>query len=217
MSTSRAAVYGRSCLECTQAKLRCNYRGEGASRCDRCVRQGRECAQPQRKRTLRGDGRTPRRLFGGAVSEVSATEREPERPSPSTPVSLPDPISSTEPFPTPIASDFARSRSPWLTVLNTKLVTLGVDDVRANEYLSTFRTAHAVYFPFVHIDPSLNAFHFQSHRPYLFLAIMATGPTAIPQQLQLAELLRSEVAQATVVESRKSLDLLLAILTYMQW
>ncbi|KAF2148174.1 hypothetical protein K461DRAFT_69617 [Myriangium duriaei CBS 260.36] len=218
MSTIRSTAYGRCCFECSQAKLKCVFLGQNLS-CERCARLGLSCVQPTRKRKRRGHGGgAPRSVERAAArTPTSTSNANSERHSPYTPPSLLEYVPQDNRSQTLLTAHIGDPTSSRLAFVNKKIIGVGIDDARANEYLSTFRTVHTAYFPFVNIPPGLSAKNLQISRPHLFLAVMTTGPLAIPQQLLLAEIFRNEIAQAMAVQSHKSVDLLLAILTYMQW
>lgn len=89
--------------------------------------------------------------------------------------------------------------------------------VEAEEYLTDFREYKLKYFPFVCIPPTISAQQLRQERPFLWLCIMAVGSKSTSQQQALGTKVRQTVAQEMIVQSAKSIDLLLGFLAFIGW
>lgn len=116
-----------------------------------------------------------------------------------------------------VRSESQSDASPLLNDLLYSFDRYGVSADEAEDYLNTFRNHHARYFPFVYIPSDLTALQLRNQRPYLWLAILTTGSYSVRRQQQLGDIFRKEIAEAMVVRSEKSIDLLLALLTFIGW
>lgn len=89
--------------------------------------------------------------------------------------------------------------------------------VEAESYLINFQTCKSKYFPFIYIPSTTTAQDLRQERPFLWLCIMTVGSKSISQQQILGTRIRQTVAQEMVIESEKSIDLLLGLLTFCWW
>jgi hypothetical protein len=97
-------------------------------------------------------------------------------------------------------------QSNWeLSILNAEL------------NLTKFRTHFVKQLPFVIIPHSTTAQQLRQERPILWLCIMALAANQAAQQINLSRELRTTFGQEALVEGRKSMDLLLAVLVYTTW
>jgi hypothetical protein len=81
--------------------------------------------------------------------------------------------------------------------------------------LDEFRRDHTNCFPFVLIDPSLDADSLRREKPFLFLSIMATVTYRTPSiQRKLGEAFRQQVAVRVVGRSDKGLEMLQGLLIH---
>ncbi|EFX03261.1 methyltransferase type 12 [Grosmannia clavigera kw1407] len=89
----------------------------------------------------------------------------------------------------------------------------------AERCLQTFRREMLPYLPFVHVTAETTAAALRQERPLFWLAIMTVVCRHVPWSVQVARStrLRALFAQRAVVDCEKSLDLLLAMLTYISW
>jgi hypothetical protein len=87
----------------------------------------------------------------------------------------------------------------------------------AESYLINFQTYKSKYFPFIYILPTTRAQDLRQERPFLWLCIMTVGSKSTSQQQVLGTRIRQTVAQEMVIESEKSIDLLLGLLTFCWW
>ncbi len=87
----------------------------------------------------------------------------------------------------------------------------------ADECLATFRGFTSRYFPFIHLPLSLSAQQLRTERPFLWLNIVAITTKSSSQQQRLGALIRQHVAQNMIIETEKSIDLLLGLLAFLSW
>ncbi|KAJ5591583.1 uncharacterized protein N7459_001952 [Penicillium hispanicum] len=87
----------------------------------------------------------------------------------------------------------------------------------AEECLTQFRTTKARYFPFVYIPPTTTAQDLRQEKPFLWLAIMAISCRSTAQQQVLGDKIKQVVAEQMVMQSEKSIDLLLGLLAFVGW
>jgi hypothetical protein len=87
----------------------------------------------------------------------------------------------------------------------------------AAECLRNFQTFKLKYFPCVYIPPDTTTEQVQQERPLLWLCIMRLGSKSASRQQLIAKKIRQLIAEAMVIESEKSIDLLLGLLVYMGW
>ncbi|KAJ5995144.1 hypothetical protein N7481_002121 [Penicillium waksmanii] len=83
--------------------------------------------------------------------------------------------------------------------------------------LDDFRVFKLQYFPFVHIPIDMTAVQLQKERPFLWLCIVSISTKSTARQKALGYKVRQTVAQIMLLESEKSIDLLLGLLTFLGW
>jgi hypothetical protein len=83
--------------------------------------------------------------------------------------------------------------------------------------LSIFRDEMSQYFPFVVVPPGILAKDLRRTRPSWYTAIMAVATRSSKQQVLLGNMVMQQLAERIVVNIERSIDLLLAILTYAGW
>ncbi|KAK5988996.1 Transcription factor -like protein [Cladobotryum mycophilum] len=88
--------------------------------------------------------------------------------------------------------------------------------VEAEAYLNKFRQ-WLEFWPFMRLDPDISSDMLRRERPFLWLSIMNITTTSLPQQYLLRERLRQEISQRLIVNSERSMDLLLGLLTHISW
>ena len=93
----------------------------------------------------------------------------------------------------------------------------GSSIAKAEAYLIDFQTYKAKYIPYVHIPLTTTAQELRRERPFLWLCIMAVSSRSTSEQQLLGCKVRERIAQEMVIQSEKSLDLLLGILTFICW
>jgi hypothetical protein len=83
--------------------------------------------------------------------------------------------------------------------------------------LDDFRVFKLQYFPFFHIPIDMTAVKLQKERPFLWLCIMSISTKSTARQKALGYKIRQTVARIMLLESEKSIDLLLGLLTFLGW
>ncbi|CAM1504638.1 Fc.00g022290.m01.CDS01 [Cosmosporella sp. VM-42] len=242
-----SAPYGHACVGCSKAKCRCIGRGPGNSceRCHRLSRDC-EPSGVLRKRLARRPATKAARieeklddlvtlLKTQAVSGTSASNRGLDatqenqvqdrsgaharasinehrlhsQPNVPTPPFLSGDVSGT------LSTDSSFFPSPsWINPLYHSGPTL---PEQAGDYLETFRRFHLKTFPFVHIPPEVTAAQLQRERPFLWLNIRAFCCKSVAEKNKVDKNIRQILAQSLLVDSERSLDLLLGLLAYLAW
>lgn len=93
-------------------------------------------------------------------------------------------------------------------------------DVTAEEaeaHIAVFRDKMLRFFAILHLPPEINAQQLQQERPLLFRAILTVTASSTQQRLLRGHELKQLIAQAAVVETQATIDLLLSVLTYVAW
>jgi hypothetical protein len=88
---------------------------------------------------------------------------------------------------------------------------------KAELFLERFRTLHLKFSPFFYIPPEMTALQLQTERPFLWLNIRAVCTRSAAEQSTLGVRIRETLAKQVVVESERSIDLLLGLLCYLSW
>lgn len=242
-ATATPAPYGRSCDVCTKAKCKCILR-EGLDRCERCHRLNKDCRQPASKRRRIGtqkssattqeqpvDARTAR--LEEKLDQVLASlkpRQDPITPSSNSDGSTLGYNAATEcankhvsgarllwnaakpDFPQeigPPAFALARAARVW------QLAHVSVSE--AEDSVADFREHYAQWFPAIYIPPNMSAEQLRHDRPFLWLNIVLAASHSTAKHQHLGDIVRGELAQAMVIDSEKSLDLLLGLLVFMGW
>ena len=94
---------------------------------------------------------------------------------------------------------------------------IGPSSVEAEQYLTTFYTHKAKYFPFVYISSTVTAQQLRQERPFLWLCIMMIASRSTSQQQILGSHIQHIIAQKMLLKSEQSIDLLLGLLTFIGW
>ena len=63
----------------------------------------------------------------------------------------------------------------------------------------------------------MSASDLRYQKPFLWLVIMSLTTKSLAQQLVMGDMIRRIIAQQVVVESEKSLDMLLGVLCFIGW
>lgn len=93
-----------------------------------------------------------------------------------------------------------------------------ISEHQANVSLNWFREAFVPQFPFVLIDPSLDANALRQQQPFLFLSIMAVTASSNPMtQRLLGEAFRDEVAACVIVNNHKGIEILQGLLIHVAY
>ncbi|KAM7186796.1 hypothetical protein V8F20_011229 [Naviculisporaceae sp. PSN 640] len=215
------APYGRACTNCVRAKCRCILRIDGAD-CERCHRLSKECipSVTVRKRNgrrshvsraaaledkledivtlLRNQNTTMSSAGSGAPARDTTRRRSSQEMSielrPSTPSSSGHPVATQVDAPSPSSvTALPPARTKCKSDLYASLPTL---------------YAHA---------PTMTVHHLQHHYPFLWFNVMTATCLNVVQQRGMATAATKFLAQKVVVESEKSLDPLLGVLTSITW
>ena len=202
------ALSRRSCEECSRLKCKCVAQAAGGP-CTRCLRLKRECRPTASKRKSIVADNISRLHRNGQHAESGASARL-EAKLDALAASLHAGGSAT----TASTPDDHK-----LLGVNTThaFEDTGVTAMEAEDFLNTFRDYHLRYFPFVHIPAEMTAAELHIQRPYLLYAILTTGSYSVRRQQHIGDLFRRAVAEAMVIRSEKSIDLLLGLLTFIGW
>ena len=104
--------------------------------------------------------------------------------------------------------------SPPTTALHD---TLQPSPTEAEQYLSTFKTYKARYFPFIHVPSTTTPQQLRQERPFLWLCIMTIAARSKSQQQVLGSKVRDTLAQEMLFKSEQRIDLLLGLLACIGW
>jgi hypothetical protein len=105
----------------------------------------------------------------------------------------------------------------WCTGIRTTDAVLDLSIAEADACLATFRSFAFGYFPFIEFSPHTSAQQLQEERPFLWLNIVAITAQSSSRQQRLGALIRQHVAQNMVIETERSIDLLLGLLAFLAW
>ncbi|KAJ9133831.1 Transcriptional regulator WAR1 [Pleurostoma richardsiae] len=241
------APYGRACTNCSRAKCKCIYRSSGGSceRCHRLNKdcqpsltvRKRNVKKPAGSKTAQLEEKLDdlvallRSQAVAKAAQARSTASVPSGPStsgaegvdgeevPPTETDISSPYTSTAGtgyaricgIPG-VPSDIAPDAVQWGDLLD-----VDIPDYAAEQNLTVFRTYMLRYFPFVYIPTNTTASELRQARPFLWFCIMAITTRSLPQQISLGERIRRIVAQKVVVESERSIDILLGLLCYLGW
>ncbi|GAD91479.1 glucose-methanol-choline (gmc) oxidoreductase [Paecilomyces variotii No. 5] len=97
------------------------------------------------------------------------------------------------------------------------LCELGPSMEEDEDNLERFRSKYLKYYPFTWIPSSTTAQQLRHDRPYFWLCIMSITTRSSSRQLDLDTRIRHILAQKIALELERSMDLLLAVLTYCAW
>lgn len=87
----------------------------------------------------------------------------------------------------------------------------------AQDNFETFRSYMLPFLPFMHMPPTMTVHHLQHYYPFLWFNVMTATCLNVDQQRGMAAAATKFLAQKVVVESEKSLDLLLGVLASIAW
>jgi hypothetical protein len=71
--------------------------------------------------------------------------------------------------------------------------------------------------PFISFPSTMTALQLRQERPMLWLAVMCVSWRVLPKQMDLCEHFRRLIAQKVLLENQRSMDILLAVLTFVTW
>lgn len=90
-----------------------------------------------------------------------------------------------------------------------------ISEFQANTWLNWYRESFVLQFPFVIVDPSLDANALRQQQPFLFLSIMAATASSNPMiQRMLGEAFKDEVAARVIVDNHKGMEILQGLLIH---
>ncbi|KAL2848385.1 hypothetical protein BJY01DRAFT_159830 [Aspergillus pseudoustus] len=209
--------YGLACSNCFKAKCKCVSRPEGP--CERCHRLKKQC-NPSDSVRRRNSSRTQSMRLAQLESKYESLlallqQRMQPPPSaaptpqhqqtslhPNSAMQQPSPSDTLMPPPTGVAVGYPGPP----------------DDLRnPEEVLALFRDHMLRFCPFIYLPPAMSAGYLQTERPFLWQAICAVTTRSFTEKRMRAHQFKTTLAQATVVENRSSIDLLLGVLTYAAW
>jgi hypothetical protein len=84
-------------------------------------------------------------------------------------------------------------------------------------YLDRFVNHMLPCFPFISISPNITIQQLRRERPFLAEAIIAVATPSTQEKVARAERLKGHLTRSAVLENQSSIDMLLAILTYIAW
>ncbi|KAH8700254.1 hypothetical protein BGW36DRAFT_405529 [Talaromyces proteolyticus] len=87
----------------------------------------------------------------------------------------------------------------------------------AEAHITTFRTQMLRFFAFLDLPLETSAQELRQEKPLLFRAIMTVTAPSIQLKLLRGRGLKHLIAQAALIETQASIDLLLTLLTYVAW
>ncbi|KAL3460100.1 hypothetical protein BJX64DRAFT_263698 [Aspergillus heterothallicus] len=209
--------YGLACSNCFKAKSKCVNRSGGA--CERCLRLNKPCSPSDSVRRRNSSRTQSMRLaqleskYESLLALLQQRMPPPSSASPATPqqtATLPSNLVMQQPSP---------SETLMPPPSGLPAVYPGVpDDLRnPEEVLAVFRDHMLRFCPFIYLPPTVSAQYLQTERPFLWQAIGAVTTRSFTEKRMRAHQFKTTLAQATVVENRSSIDLLLGVLTYAAW
>lgn len=232
-------------MTCFKAKTRC-MRPENGAACVRCSRLAKECiAAPVARRTSPGQSSTQAGCSKTAKIEqkLDSLVAMLQSRAPSTlphkgillrrgsntggeanqkvTTNMEDTLSSApatnNQFPSP-TSLHASTRNPEaLRISNNEYDVTSLPEQDADDALDFFRSRILPAFPFLHIPASLTAQAVCKTYPNLWLCILSITRKSLAQKRVLGDMIRKSLAQGILVDEKRSLDLLLACISYMGW
>lgn len=84
-------------------------------------------------------------------------------------------------------------------------------------YLDRFVNHMLPCFPFIHMSPGITVRQLRQERPFLAEAIIAVATPSTQEKQARAERLKHHLIRSAVLENQSSIDMLLAMLTYIAW
>ena len=87
----------------------------------------------------------------------------------------------------------------------------------AEEFFHVFQTHMLGNLPFIIFPRTMTAKQLQKEQPFLWLCIMAVASNSSSQKAALGREIRITLGKEVWLESRNSLDIVLGLLTYLNW
>lgn len=94
---------------------------------------------------------------------------------------------------------------------------LNPTDVELQDCIELFRTKMLPFCPFVYLPPDVSIAVMKRKQPFLLQAIAAVATPSTQIRLARGRELKRILSQEMVIENRSSIDLLLALLTFIAW
>jgi hypothetical protein len=88
--------------------------------------------------------------------------------------------------------------------------------VEANARLDKFRT-WLPYFGYMHLPAETKAEDLRREKPVLYSVIMDITSMSVPEQYAMSESIRRDLLQRIYIDTERSMDILLAIITFLTW
>lgn len=215
------APYGHACEACAKSRCKCMLLPDQQA-CERCHRLNKECRSIIKKRKRsRSQNVSTISLVDGVASRTAQLERRLNeleaslrQPATGQGVVLP-PHTINSNSPASISPENAAEehgveqpdlqREAQLSTMET--------EVR----LATFRAKNLQWAPFIYMPAEETSATLIRNRPMLWLSIMVTCALEDADGRRLDSLFRKAIAERMIVQSQKSIDLLLGILVYLTW
>lgn len=87
----------------------------------------------------------------------------------------------------------------------------------AEDNLARFRQASSRLGPIVYIPPTMTSEQLRQTRPLLWLGIMASTTRSTKEAHVIGDKIRQVISQKVLIDSERSMDLLLGLLVFMTW
>ncbi|KAH8878736.1 hypothetical protein GQ53DRAFT_756489 [Thozetella sp. PMI_491] len=227
-----SASYGQACVGCYKAKCRCVRRLDSAeAKCDRCHRLAISC-QPSQALRRRGGGRPPNRTaqLEEKLDDLVTLLRSQAQPSTVLNIASAEPTTPPAEIRTAVATQAPlvypqqqrqRTRSPPSSLVSDLVYATALASssnhefgelhpIEAEEYLQFFKDVYLPAFPLLFLPPETSAAQLRTEKPWLWLAIQSVCCKSASRKSVLEDELCNNFAQRVLVQSERSLDLLLA-------
>ncbi|KAL2864120.1 Zn(II)2Cys6 transcription factor domain-containing protein [Aspergillus lucknowensis] len=202
--------YGLACMNCFKAKSKCVGRpeGDGCQRCHRLKKQCNPSDSIRRRNSQKAQSSRIAQLESKLDDLFSLLQAVQQPPAPTSTASQ-----------TSVTGDHSSSdTSMSLPSSVPPTYHMPADESRnTEESLALFRDTMLRACPFIYLPPTVTAQYLQKERPFFFQAVLAVTTRSMREKRMRAQQFKATLAQATVVENRSSIDLLLGLLTYVAW
>ncbi|KFY95409.1 hypothetical protein V500_02801 [Pseudogymnoascus sp. VKM F-4518 (FW-2643)] len=237
MERARSAVghsstYGQACMHCYKAKCRCHRLRKECLPSDSIRRRNAHRAEESDKRIAQLEGKIEIMLsamqsiagpsgFSTEIRQLLNEEMIPLSTSglndtPANSIST-NPSISGVPTPVTDPSPSAQSRIDLFSPFQYSPSPSGLSSRQEEECLKFFRSQMLPYFPFINLNPDIQAWKLHQNRPFLFQAILAVTTFSTEKRLARIEDLKRILFTSALLEVQSSIDLLLGLLTYLAW
>ncbi|KIW95391.1 uncharacterized protein Z519_03975 [Cladophialophora bantiana CBS 173.52] len=186
----------KACVPCARAKVRCEI-DAGYMSCKRCQRlkRNRSGQAPGAHRRKRANASVRPAENRDGVSAILAVSKQ---------------------IPSRVITSWSLNS---VDMAPAAYIDLSINNGREAEIvLQSFRSEMTTLFPFVVIPPSMTFVEMRQKKPFLVLAILMVCYRQDPaRQTTIAHKLREMVSHSMLVQGKKSLDMLQALLVYLSW